>query len=336
MNSPLRLPIWRRIPPALLLIFLAPLIAEVLPGATRFSSLFVLPVEMCVWGGGALIIREAARKWRLGWCGRIFLALALAVAEETLIQQTSLAPMVLKLKGAEYARALGINYVYLLWALVYETVFVVLVPIALVEYLAPERRDDAWIRRKGMVATGLFFTLGCFLAWYSWTRLARPNVFHVPIYNPSVNTVLSAVLIIASLVVTAIAARKASVRSASPPPLAALGGGGALWAVLWYGLVLLGFGIAPTFPPTVAIVAGLFLAATPLCLLPRWSAHASWSPRHTFAVFSGTIAGSMLVSFIGFIGAAPWDLGFKIIVDVIAAWFLWNVRRDFSSAPEQN
>ena len=29
--------------------------AEVLPGATRFSSLFVFPVEVCVWGGESTV-----------------------------------------------------------------------------------------------------------------------------------------------------------------------------------------------------------------------------------------------------------------------------------------
>ena len=58
---------WKRILPALTLVVMAPLVAEVLPGATRFSSLFVLPIEMCVWGGGALMIRYAVRRWRLGW-----------------------------------------------------------------------------------------------------------------------------------------------------------------------------------------------------------------------------------------------------------------------------
>jgi hypothetical protein len=120
---------WKRALPALTLVLAAPLVAEVLPGATRFSSLFVLPVEMCVWGGGALMIRYAVRRWRLGWPHMLALALALAIAEECLIQQTSLAPMVLRLKGETYARAFGVNYVYFLWALVYEAVFVVILLI---------------------------------------------------------------------------------------------------------------------------------------------------------------------------------------------------------------
>src|SRR6516165_5713288 len=158
--------VWRRALPAFTLVLMAPLVAEVLPGATRFSSLFVLPVEMCVWGGGALMIRYAVRRWHLGWANMLALALALAIAEECLIQQTSLAPMVLQLKGETYARALGVNYVYMLWALVYEPVFVVLVPVHLVELIFPSRREGLWVGKAGLIATAIFFFLGSFLAWY--------------------------------------------------------------------------------------------------------------------------------------------------------------------------
>src|SRR3954449_9243788 len=143
---------WKRIAPAITLMLMAPLLAEVLPGATRFSSLFVFPIEVCVWGGGALLIRFAVRRWRLAWPNMLFLALALAIAEECLIQQTSLAPMVLQLKGEVYARAVGVNYVYFLWALVYEAVFVVFLPIYLVELIFSRRRDDVWVSTAALVA----------------------------------------------------------------------------------------------------------------------------------------------------------------------------------------
>ena len=57
--------------------------------------------------------------------------MALSVAEECVIQQTSLAPLVFKIKGVEYARAFDVNYVYFLWALIYEGLFVVFIPIGL-------------------------------------------------------------------------------------------------------------------------------------------------------------------------------------------------------------
>ena len=62
--------------PALALAFAAPMFAEVLPGATRFSSIFVLPIEMAVWGGGAVLARALVRSRGLGWWSLLFLALA--------------------------------------------------------------------------------------------------------------------------------------------------------------------------------------------------------------------------------------------------------------------
>ena len=317
---------WRRGIPALTLVLMAPLTAEVLPGATRFSSLFVLPVEMCVWGGGALMIRYVARRWHLGWANIVLLALALAIGEECLIQQTSLAPMILQLKGVTYARALGVNYVYLLWALVYELLFVVILPIHLVELIFPARREELWVGKAGLVATAVCFFLGSFMAWYSWNRIARPRVFHVPVYDPPLGAILIAAAAIGVLIFLALGPYRHALSGEStplsPPPPFLLGTAGALWAVLWYGLVLLGFGIAPTFPPAVATGAGVLLAAAILCLLPRWAADSRWRRGHEFGVIFGTMLGSMMAGFIGFIGSAPVDLYFKILVNLLAVGLL--------------
>jgi hypothetical protein len=301
---------------------MAPLLAEVLPGATRFSSLFVLPIEMCVWGGGALMIRYAVRRWRLGWPNLVSLGVALALAEECLIQQTSLAPMVLQLKGEVYARAAGVNFVYLLWALVYETVFVVFLPVYLVELIFPNRREGLWVSKGGLVVVGSLFLLGSFLAWFSWTQIARVKVFHLPAYNPPIGAVLVAVLAICGLMFSALGPFRSTLTREfmplKPPAPMLVGVIGALWAALWYGLVLLAFGIAPSFPPSMAVGAGLLMAAGILFMLPRWTVDPHWRHSHAFAVIFGTMLGSMMVSFIGFIGAARGDLYFKIVVNILA------------------
>ena len=139
--------------PALFLLVAAPLIAEVLPGATRMRSIFVLPIEMGIWGVGALFIREAVRRGGLGWRNMLLLGFALAIAEEFLIQQTSLATLVIEIqKGAPYARDFGVNWLYLLWALFYESVLVVMVPVALAELVFPARRDEGWVSTGGAIA----------------------------------------------------------------------------------------------------------------------------------------------------------------------------------------
>jgi hypothetical protein len=161
----------------------------------------------------------------------VALALALALAEECLIQQTSLAPMVLQLKAVTYARVYGINYVNFLWALVDEVVFVVFLPVTLAELIFPDRREGLWIGMPGLVAVAVLFLLGSFLAWFSWTRIARPQVFHVPIYHPPLAATLIAGSAICVLVFLALGPfRHALARESTPlrpPPPWALGVAGA-------------------------------------------------------------------------------------------------------------
>jgi len=322
--------------PGLALMILAPLLAEILPGATRFSAIFVLPVEICVWGGGALFIRYAVRRGQLGWRNLLCLALALALAEECLIQQTSLAPLVIQIKGQVYARACGVNYVYLLWALVYECVFVVFAPIYLAELIFRDRRDSRWLGRKAMVVVAVLFVLGSFLAWFTWTQIARPKVFHVPAYHPPLAAVMIAVAAIAALVFSALGPFRRSLArpsSSLPPPAPrVLGAAAGVWATLWYGLVLLAFGLAPQVPPALPVGGGILLTAVLLVLLPRWAAHPLWDDARQFATLFGAILGSMLVSFIGFIGSLPLDLYFKIGVDAIAFLLLLALGRHLRHA----
>ena len=317
---------WGKAAPGLLLMMLAPLLAEILPGATRLSAIFVLPIEIFMWGGGALFIRYAVRRWQLGWRNMLLLALALAVAEECLIQQTSFAPMVIQIKGQVYARAFEVNYVYLLWALVYETVFVVFAPIHLTELIFSSRRNGLWLGKGGLITVPILFTLGAFFAWFSWTQIARPKVFHVPIYHPPPMHMAIACAAILALIFLAVGPFRNSLArpaaSMPPPSPWLLGLAACVWATLWYVLVLLAFGIEPQFPSAIAVVLGILLAGVVVLLLPGWTAHPGWGGMHQFGTLFGVILGSMLLSFVGFIGSLPLDLYFKIAVDALAVVLL--------------
>jgi hypothetical protein len=99
---------WHRIGPIIALLLLAPVISEVLYGATRLSVIFVLIPEILTWGCAALLIREWVHRWHKGWQGLLLLGIALAIAEEWIIQQTSIAPLVGLAKQA-YGRVWGVN-----------------------------------------------------------------------------------------------------------------------------------------------------------------------------------------------------------------------------------
>jgi hypothetical protein len=323
---------FQRILPALSLMVLAPLIAEVLPGATRMSSMFVLPIEILVWGGAAVLIREAVRRLRLGWLNMLLLAVALSVAEECLIQQTSLAPMVIKLKDVEYARAYGVNYVYFLWALIYESLFVVFIPIGLAELIFHDKREQGWLNAAGIAIVSLLFIPGCLFAWFTWTQIARTKVFHLDAYTPPPNQMAIAAASIAILIALAIGPlrqrlvrRPSAIRPPHPLLLAALSG---IATVAIFGLTLLGFGISPTFPPLIAVAIGATLIVLMIASLPRFYAHESWSTWHQVGILYGAITTNMAVFFIAFIGATPLDFYGKVVLNAIAVvLMLWLAHR---------
>jgi len=312
-----------RIAPALTLVVLAPMIAEVLPGATRMSSIFVLPIEMAVWGIGALLIREAVRRRRLGWRSLVLLGVALAIAEECLIQQTSFAPLVIQIvKGAPYARAFGVNWLYLLWALAYESVLVVVVPVTLTELIFRRRRAEGWVSTGGLIACMPIFAFGCFLAWFSWTQIARTKVFHLAPYTPPPLLVAIAAGALLLCVMLALGPFRrvlaAPSRPLKPPPAMLAGLAALVPAALWYGLVLLAFRLRPEIPPTWAALAGVALIAIALAVFPRWGAHPGWRDGHRYAVVFGAMLGSMAAGQVGFIGAIPLDLYGKLALDGLA------------------
>ncbi|MEJ2007121.1 MAG: hypothetical protein P8Z30_03030 [Acidobacteriota bacterium] len=307
--------------PAFTLLLLAPIIAEVLMGATRISVIYVLIPEIMVWGCGALMIREAVRRWRAGWASMILLGLALAVAEECVIQQTSLAPLV----GAQhvYGRFFGVNWIYLLGLLVYECVWVVLVPVELTEMLFPARRHQPWLRKRGLAISGIVFLIGSYIAWYAWTQRARPMVFHLPKYQPPLLDIAIALAAILLLILAALRLRTVRLsepgRASSAPRPWFVGLATFLLSLLCFLLIGLAYGAAPRLPFRIAMVGGFVWAAFSLMLIRGWASSAGWREMHRFALVFGALLASMSAGFITLAGGAlPIDWIGKSVLNVIA------------------
>jgi hypothetical protein len=307
------------------LLLLAPIIAEVLLGATRLSVIFVLIPEIMVWGSGALIIREAVRRWQAGWASMILMGLALAVAEECVIQQTSLAPLV----GAQhvYGRFFGVNWVYLLGLLVYECVWVVLVPVELTEMIFSAWRRRPWLRRRGLLVCGVVFIFGSYIAWYAWTQHARPVVFHVPKYKPPLPAFLIALATILMLLMGAFGLREYRLcnpeRAWSAPRPWLLGLATFLLSLVCFLLIGIAYGAAPRLPFWIAMAGGVAWAVLSLMLIPRWASSSSWNEMHRFALVFGAMLASMSAGFMIFAGGAlliDW-IG-KAVLNVIAVMLM--------------
>jgi hypothetical protein len=319
-----------RIAPGLLLMLLPPLFTEWLLGGTRLSAILGFPpivfMEVVVWGGGALMLRGLARKLGLGWPSLILFGLAIAVAEEFVIQQTSFAPVVIQLKGVEWGRAGGLNYVYALWALVYETVWVVLSPTLVAEMVFPDRRNETWISPAGLAIIAVLFPIGSVMAWFGWTRIARVRTFHLPIYNPTPAQLACALIVVVALLQIGIKRPPTMRRIAAPPRPILVGALGMFWAIVWYALALTAFGIAPQLPAPLVAAAGLAAVLITGVLISRWAQHPQWNPSHAYALACGALLAAMAVSFFGFQGGSWSDIIFKVITNVLAAGLLLGLR----------
>jgi hypothetical protein len=327
---------WHRLGPVLALVILAPVCAEVLPGFTRITALpFALLPEIGIWGCGALLIRDLVRRRGLGWPSLLLLGVALAIVEEFVIQQTSLAPMA-GLARVDYGRVGGVNLVYGLWALGFESVWVVVLPVQLTEILFPSRRHEPWLTTRGIVVSGLVFGLASLLAWFQWTQYARVQIFHMPPYQPPALAIVFAVAAIGLLGIAAIwlgprrePDRGSAGRTAPAPWLVGLAAFGL--ALPWFLLVLLALLDWPTarIPFWLALAAGLLWAGGVLLATVVWSRSSGWEDAHRLALVTGALVAAMLAGLAIFLigGAGPVDLVGKVVLDVAAVVLLVRVNR---------
>ncbi len=304
------------------LLILAPVIAEVLTGSTRLSFIFVLIPEVMVWGGGALLCRELARRWRAGGTSLLLLGLALSIAEEFLIQQTSLAPLPFPGANSAYARAWGINWVYLLFMLGFESVFVVLVPVQTTELVFPQHRESPWLRTRGLIAICVAFLIGCRIAWYGWTQQALKRLNAAP-YHPPVIAFACGIGAILLLILLAWMLRghghaganaRRNALNAWLPAIAAF-----VLSAGWFHLMGLVFSPHPWWSAERAVISAIIWGGVAFVLFSYFSAARGWTDLHRWAVCFASTLGTMAVTFVGTsTGWSRLDLIGKIVFDLLA------------------
>jgi len=146
------------------LFFVAPFVAEYLLGDLPMKLLPVMIVLAPMYGGGAVLIREMARRMGRGWPTMLMLGMAYTVVEEGLVTQSLFNPDYLKmhmhLLQPAYIPALGMGGWWTLFMFNLHTFWSISVSIALVESLWPQQRSSVWIGRAGDCVVAAVFLLG--------------------------------------------------------------------------------------------------------------------------------------------------------------------------------
>jgi hypothetical protein len=287
----------RRYLPAAVLFALSPIIAELLFGATPISNLGALAAVAPLYGGGAVFIRELARRRGSGWGRIVLLGAAYGIIEEGLAIQSIFNPNLFN-AGLVGGRAFGVNWIWSEWTVGYHVVWSVSIPILLAEVFFPARRALPWLGTGGLAIAGILFTVG------TLALAAVFRTFVTPHFRTPPPLVAGAALVVLGLLALSLcwpagfsAFRPAGLPGRAPSPwfvgLVAFAA-----AFAWFNLLFLPHSLRTGALALVPLLLGLLLSASVITLICRWSsAGRGWTELHELALILGAMPPSMLFGF---------------------------------------
>lgn len=262
--------------PPLALFFLAPFFGEYLLGNLKFSELFYVPFLAPLYGGGAMLIRETARRAGRGFATMLTLGVAYALFEEGLVDQM--------LFNRNYFAgqqeiedtpivALGIDVWLTVIVIAMHAVWSICIPILLVEALFRKRGTGPWLGRSGRIVVALIFVAGSACLGYG-IYLEEQFLASVP---QLIGTAVAIILLVTAAFKTG---RRAEIPATGPVPKPWIAGLAAFMASSLFMLTdrLSGWGKAAA----CLLLAGAFFTA-----VYRWSRRQDWGDGHRFAMAGG-------------------------------------------------
>ena len=263
------------------LFFVAPLVAEYLLGDLPLKLLSALIVLAPAYGGGAVLIRDAARRTGRGWPTMLMLGAAYALIGEGLVSQSLFNPDYMQkhwhLLYPAYIPALGIGGWWTLLMLNLHTFWSMGVSIALVEALFPAEAEAPWLGRVGDSVVALVFVLGSAASFGIGFKQNRFVASHAQLLGAAV---LSVLLIVSAFLIPGPRSQPGSHRSGGRVPSPWITGAVAF---------VLGMGVLHTPPKWgwAAVGAMLTIDVVFLVLVAYFSRQTGWSALHTLSLAAG-------------------------------------------------
>jgi hypothetical protein len=154
-----------RLPPLLVLFFLAPWVGEYLLGNVPGPMLWALPFLAPMYGAGAILVREAAIRLGGGWPVVLLLGAAYGVIEAGLVDQSLFNPdfTELSLQAVTPIPALGISASHAVAFILGHAVWSIALPIAFAGFLFPGVAQVPWLGRIGLAVVLVLYLSGCWL-----------------------------------------------------------------------------------------------------------------------------------------------------------------------------
>ena len=285
----------RRIAPALVLVFLAPFVGEVLLGNTPLRLIGAYLLVLPMYGFGALFIRELSRRTGRGWPTILILGVAYGVVEEGLGDMSLFNPNFLGQHLLSYGNLFGIGWPWWFFVLTLHAVWSIGVSIALAEALFARHGPYPWLGRTGLVVSGVVFGLGVVLVHFVGGEGYKLSAGEL---------VLSLVLVAVLTAVAFLLPRRRVTQPAGPQqaPSPWVAGG---TAFVLTGAFMSVTRLAYTLKLSAVVLILVYFLLYGLAVLAvwRWSRRIGWNAEHRFALAAGAL---LTYAWYGFV-QAPHD-----------------------------
>jgi hypothetical protein len=317
----------KKILPPLVLFFLSPAIGELLSGSSppaEFFNPFGLAIVAVLYGGGALLVREAVIRWQKGWVSLLVLGAAYGIIEEGLMVKSFFDPawQDIGILGS-YGRWAGVNWVWSLELTVYHAVISIGIPILLTELMFPSRRNDSWVGKKVLIIIGILFLMDIALGYFFLTD-----------YRPGALQYWLALAVVIALI---LAARRLP-PNLFPPKIINEKKPALFWLTGFLATIVF-FVITWALPnfiasPIVVIILLVWLVGLILWLVLRLSGNgAAWHDMHKLALAGGCLCVLILFTFIQELNnntLADNTAGMAVVglaALILLVWLYWKTRR---------
>jgi hypothetical protein len=300
---------------AFALMLIAPASAELTLGTVKLKMLWLVLLYVPIYGAGVLLIRELVRRTGGGRASLVAMGLVYGLIEEGLALQSLTSPHLYGAAGWA-PRLLGVNTAYTELNLTYHVVFSVVIPIALAESLFPALGPAPYLRRGGLVVTGIVAVLGVALLRASVPPSEDPG-YVLP--GAALIVIIALVAVLSVVALRFLPRRPSRVRPAAVVPRP--GVAGAVSAVAAFGFLGLLYPFAGARHPAfthgalvpVPMLAAAVLAVCTGVALWRWTATDRWTSRHRLAAVSGALIAHTVFGVVVNTHTAPDTVGLTVI-----------------------
>jgi hypothetical protein len=324
-------------PGVLTLFLLAPMVAEMLTGSTpplNFINPVSLLLEIPLYGAGAVLARELARRRGLGWGRLLLLGAAYGVLEEGLTIGSwfnpywpDVAPL------GTYSRLFETNWLWAVGLTTFHAIFSVTIPVILVETIYPRIADRPWLGGRGYAWVIVCLVLASLVTLGLLGVLLPASIPHTTYTHPPLMW-FGALAVAVTFVWLGLRRPRAS----DAPPGVSPKRAPRFWTlrILAFFCPPLYFILGSKLLPIAAAEVALFLVVCALVIwrVVTWSRRAGWEARHRLALAAGAMA------FFIFVGAPALqakgaqedkNYGGMVLAAVfwlaLLIWLAWRARR---------